>query len=111
MNNSRSLALALSLGALLACGPALAEGDPQAGQTKALPCMGCHGIPGYSNVYPTYHVPKLAGQHREYLVAALLAYKSGQRIHKTMVAQASTLSDTDMQDIAAYFAAMSGEGK
>lgn len=111
MNNSRSLTLALYLGGVLACGPALAEGDPQAGQTKALPCMGCHGIPGYSNVYPTYHVPKLAGQYREYIVAALLAYKSGQRDHKTMIAQASTLSDADMQDIAAYFAAMSHEGK
>jgi len=106
MSNTRLLALAACVGTLLAAGPALAEeGDPEAGQVKALPCMGCHGIPGYFNVYPSYHVPKLGGQHAEYLVAALLAYKNGQRSHKTMVAQASTLSEQDMRDIAAYFAA------
>jgi cytochrome c553 len=81
----------------------LAAGDPVAGKTKAFTCMGCHGIPGYNNVYPTYHVPKLGGQHAEYIVAALQEYKKGQRSHKTMHAQAATLSDQDMQDIAAYF--------
>lgn len=110
MNNSRSLTLALCLGSVLASGPALAEGDPAAGQTKAMSCMGCHGIAGYHNVYPSYHVPKLGGQHAQYLVAALHAYKDGQRTHKTMMAQAATLSDQDIQDIAAYFAAMSSEG-
>lgn len=84
--------------------PAAAAGDAAAGQVKALPCMGCHGIPGYSNVYPTYHVPKVGGQHPEYIVAALKAYKAGQRAHKTMRAQAATLSEQDMLDIAAYFA-------
>lgn len=86
-----------------------AEGDPAAGATKALPCMGCHGIEGYHNVYPSYHVPKLGGQHPAYIVASLKAYKSGQRSHKTMIAQSASLSDQDMEDIAAYFAAMSKE--
>ena len=40
-----------------------AAGDAEAGEVKALPCMGCHGIPGYFNVYPTYHVPRVGGQH------------------------------------------------
>lgn len=111
MNNPRSLTLALLLGSVLAWGPALADGDPEAGKAKAMSCMGCHGIPGYSNVYPTYKVPKLAGQHPEYLVAALVAYKNGDRNHKTMIAQAASLSEADMQDIAAYFAAMASEGK
>jgi cytochrome c553 len=111
MNNPRSLTLALCLGGMLAWGSALADGDPEAGRAKALSCMGCHGIPGYFTVYPTYKVPKLAGQHPEFLVAALMAYKNGERSHKTMVAQATSLSEADMQDIAAYFAAMSGEGK
>lgn len=84
--------------------PAIAAGDAAAGQVKAISCMGCHGIPGYSNVYPTYKVPKVGGQHPEYIVAALKAYKTGQRGHKTMHAQAATLSEQDMQDIAAYFA-------
>ena len=65
--------------------------------------MGCHGVPGYNNVYPTYHVPKLGGQHAAYLVAALQAYQSGQRPHQSMRAQAQSLSEQHMQDIAAFF--------
>lgn len=81
------------------------EGDPKVGEVKALPCMGCHGIPGYSNVYPSYHVPRVGGQHTQYLIDALKAYKNGDRSHKTMRAQAATLSEQDMADIAAYFSA------
>jgi len=80
-----------------------AEGDAKAGQVKAIPCMGCHAIPGYSNVYPTYHVPRIGGQHAVYIVAALKAYKAKQRSHPTMQAQAATLSEEDMNDIAAFF--------
>lgn len=91
--------------ALAACsGTALAEGDPEAGAVKAVTCLGCHGVEGYRNAYPSYHVPKLGGQHAAYLVSALQAYKDGLRDHKTMQAQASQLSEQDMQDIAAYFA-------
>jgi cytochrome c553 len=82
-----------------------AAGDAQAGKTKAIPCMGCPGIPGYFNVYPTYHVPRIGGQHAKYIVAALTAYKNGDRSHKTMRAQAASLSEQDMADIAAFFAA------
>lgn len=84
-------------------------GNPEAGQVKAIPCMGCHGIPGYYNVYPTYHVPKVGGQHAAYIVTALRAYKSGERDHRTMVAQATSLSEQDMADIAAYFESQGGE--
>ena len=69
--------------------------------------MGCHGIPGYFNVYPTYHVPRLQGQHSEYIVYSLKAYKNGQRQHQTMRAQAATLSEQDMADIAVYLSAKS----
>jgi cytochrome c553 len=82
-----------------------AEGDIMAGEVKAIPCMGCHAIPGYSNVYPTYHVPRVGGQQAEYIVAALKAYRDGERSHRTMHAQAATLSDQDMADIAAFFSA------
>lgn len=92
--------------ALAAGSPARAEGDPQAGRQKAETCLGCHGIAGYTNVYPTYHVPKIAGQHEAYLLAALQAYASGQRSHATMQAQAASLSEQDMADIAAYFASL-----
>lgn len=96
----------LTLGALaLALSTNLfAAGDPEAGKVKATTCMGCHGIPGYTNVYPTYKVPKLGGQHAEYIVAALTAYKNGERSHSTMEAQAGSLSEQDMADIAAFFA-------
>ena len=89
--------------AMLASAGARAEGDAKAGQVKSIPCMGCHAIPGYSNVYPTYHVPRVGGQHPQYIVAALKAYKSKQRSHPTMQAQAATLSEDDMNDIAAFF--------
>jgi cytochrome c553 len=107
MINSRLFALALSLGTALTSGAALADGNVEAGKSKALPCMGCHAIDSAYSVYPSYRVPKLSGQHADYLVAALKAYKSGQRSHQTMVAQAATLSDQDMQDIVAYFASIS----
>lgn len=82
-------------------------GDPVAGRVKSETCLGCHGIVGYYNTYPTYRVPKLSGQNHEYIVAALQAYKTGQRTHGTMQAQAISMSDQDMQDIAAYWAASS----
>jgi len=80
-----------------------AEGDAKAGSVKAIPCMGCHAIPGYSNAYPTYHVPRVGGQRPEYIIAALKAYKSKERSHPTMQAQAASLSEDDMKNIAAYF--------
>jgi cytochrome c553 len=83
-------------------GTAYAAGDPEAGKFKFSTCTGCHGIPGYNNVYPTYHVPRLGGQHADYIVAALKEYQAGDRKHPTMHANAFSLSDQDMADIAAY---------
>lgn len=77
-------------------------GNAAEGRKKAYTCFGCHGIPNYNNVYPTYRVPKLGGQHPEYIVAALQEYKKGARPHPTMHAQAASMSDQDMADIAAY---------
>ena len=94
--------------ALLASTASLAGGSADAGRTKANTCMGCHGIPGYTNAYPTYRVPKLGGQSAEYLAAALKAYKSGERPHKTMQAQAASLSDQDIEDISAFLAVSPG---
>lgn len=82
--------------------PAFAEGNLEAGRIKANTCMGCHGIPKYSNVYPTYRVPMLGGQHRDFIIAALKEYRAGERPHKTMQAQAASLSDQDIEDIATY---------
>ena len=95
--------LGLALGGVPAA--ALAEGDAQAGEQKAHTCLGCHGIKHYVNSYPTYKVPFIAGQNAEYLVQALQAYKSKERPHQTMQANAGLLSDQDIEDIAAWFAA------
>jgi cytochrome c553 len=73
-------------------------------------CIGCHGIEGYRTSYPTvYHVPRLGGQHAEYLVKALEAYKTGARNHPSMKGIAATLSTKDMEDLAAYYANSGGK--
>lgn len=109
-NSGRFAPKLLAIIALTACllgaGSVQAAGDAEAGKIKAYTCTGCHGIPGYNNAYPTYHVPKLGGQHRAYIIAALKAYRDGQRDHQTMEAQAASLSDQDIEDIAAYFAGL-----
>ncbi len=86
-------------------GVAHAVGDPVVGQQKTSMCAGCHGISGYRTAYPrVYSVPKLGGQHAQYIVQALQAYKNGARNHATMTAIATTLTDQDMADLAAYYA-------
>jgi len=97
----QALLLTLALGA---GSGASAAGDPARGKELSYTCLGCHGIDNYKNVYPTYSVPELGGQHADYLIAALKEYQSGERSHGTMHQQAASLSDQDMQDIAAYFA-------
>jgi cytochrome c553 len=95
--------LALAASVAQAQAPA-ATGDAKRGQVLAYTCNGCHAIPNYKNVYPTYSVPKLRGQRPEYLVAALKAYKSGERSHGTMHSQAVSMNDQDMADVAVYLA-------
>lgn len=99
----------LLVATFIASGSALAAGDVEAGEVKAYTCTGCHGIPGYNNVYPTYKVPKIGGQNYEYLTVALKAYRSGERKHSTMQNQALSLSDRDIEDIAAYFASLGSQ--
>ncbi|HEY5624657.1 MAG TPA: c-type cytochrome [Gammaproteobacteria bacterium] len=89
--------------ALLSCGQGFAQGSVDAGRAKAASCAACHGADGNS-VNPLW--PSLAGQHAAYLVRQLEAYQSGDRQDQLMTAFASTLSDEDMQDLAAYFATL-----
>ena len=86
-----------------------AAGDPVAGAQKAHTCLGCHGVKHYVNTYPTYHVPKIAGQHEAYIISALQAYRGELRAHGSMQANAGSMTDQDIQDIAAYFAASGGK--
>ena len=105
MKSARWGALAtLAIASALSVTPAFAAGDVEAGRDKADTCMGCHGIPGYNNAYPTYRVPKISGQAAEYLEVALKAYRSGERPHPTMHAQAGSMTDQDIADIAAFLA-------
>ena len=69
-------------------------------------CQGCHGITGYKNAYPSYHVPRIGGQSEQYLVNALTEYREGHRKHPTMQAQAQSFSAQDIADIAAYLSSL-----
>ncbi|MCD9026954.1 cytochrome c [Luteimonas sp. BDR2-5] len=77
-------------------------GNAESGKLLTYTCQGCHGVEGYRNVYPHYHVPKIGGQSTEYLVNALHEYRRGTRRHPTMEAQAQSFSDQDIADIAAF---------
>ena len=96
--------LALTSFAVQAQTPPAFNGDAKRGHDLSYTCNGCHAIPNYKNVYPTYSVPKLRGQRPEYLLAALKAYKSGERSHGTMHSQASSMNEQDMADVAVYLA-------
>lgn len=99
---SAVLACAALASAAFAQSPPL-SGNAARGKVLSQTCLGCHGVSGYRNAYPNYEVPKLWGQSPDYIVAALQEYRAGERAHPTMHAQASTLSDQDMADIASYF--------
>ena len=69
-------------------------------------CIGCHGIPGYKTAFPeTYHVPKIAGQQPAYIIAALKAYKSGERSHPSMRGIAASLTEEHMKALADFYGA------
>jgi cytochrome c553 len=80
--------------------------DLKAGKALVYTCGGCHGVTGYKNAYPNYHVPRIAGQNYDYLVAALTEYKKGERAHPTMRAQGEGMSDEDIRNIAAYLSSL-----
>jgi cytochrome c553 len=80
--------------------------NAQAGEKKAAMCIGCHGIPDYKSSFPEiYRVPMIAGQGAKYIVSALGQYKKGDRKHPTMRAIATSLSEQDMADLAAFYSA------
>ena len=82
------------------------KGNIDTGRQLTYTCQGCHGITGYRNAYPNYHVPKIGGQSSEYLVNALSEYKKGARKHPTMQAQSQSFSDQDIADIAAFLSSL-----
>ncbi len=82
------------------------QGDAKMGAKKNTTCIGCHGIVGYQASFPEVHkVPKISGQSAKYIASALNAYKKGERKHPTMRGVASALSEQDIADLSAYYAA------
>lgn len=92
--------------AAAAAQPGDLQGDPARGRRLVYTCQGCHGVTGYENAYPTYHVPKIGGQSYQYLVNALMGYRNGTRQHPTMQAQAQSFSEQDIADIAAFLSTL-----
>ncbi len=81
-------------------------GDSSRGKGLVYTCKGCHGLTGYKNAYPSYHVPMIGGQSETYLRNALGEYRTGKRKHPTMQAQAESFSEQDIADIAAYLSSL-----
>lgn len=100
--------LTVVLVTVLACftATAFAKGDPAKGKLEVYSCHGCHGVTGYMTVYPEYHVPRIAGQNEQYIIDALNEYKSGARKFPTMNAQASSLTQEQIENIAAYLSSL-----
>ena len=93
----------LIITAALAVSAQACAGDPAAGREKAKACAACHGENGVSQVAD---FPKLAGQHRDYLVQALNDYKSGARKNAVMAGQVTNLKRADIADLAAYYSSL-----
>lgn len=99
---SRRCTILLVASLAFVSGTAHAQGDAQAGRELGYTCLGCHGIEGQRNAYPSFRVPRLAGQKSEYLESALNAYRAGTRPHPTMQAQAGSLSADDVDNLIAW---------
>lgn len=92
--------LLVPVGLLLGISSASQAGDVKAGRAKAMTCQACHGLDGLSK---TPDAPNIAGQLEPYLVAQLQAFKSGARKNDAMSVVAPSLSDKDIEDLAAYY--------
>lgn len=80
-------------------------GNAKAAPAKVEMCIGCHGIAGYKATFPeVFPVPMIGGQSAKYIENALKAYQKGDRKHPTMKGIATSLSEQDIADVAAYYA-------
>ena len=79
-------------------------GNAKNASAKVEMCIGCHGIPEYKATFPeVFRVPMIGGQSAKYIENALKAYQKGDRKHPTMRGIATSLSDQDIADVAAYY--------
>jgi cytochrome c553 len=88
---------------ILFSGHASSAGDVKVGRSKALMCQACHGLDGLAK---TPDAPNIAGQVEQYMVVQLQAFKSGVRKSEAMSVVAPSLSDQDIDDLAAYYSAI-----
>ena len=90
------------LTALLFVSSSASAGDVAAGKAKSVTCAACHGATGNS-VNPLW--PNLAGQKEQYLAKQIRAFRDGIRKDPMMASMVAGLSDADIANLAAYFAA------
>lgn len=93
---------AISLAAALLLPFTASAADIEAGKAKSQICQACHGADGNGIGDPQY--PLIAGQYADYLAKSLRDYKSGVRDNAIMQGFASTLSEDDIVNLAAFFA-------
>lgn len=105
MNKTLTTLFALAVASVTALSHAQeAKGGVEAGKNKIAMCIGCHGIPGYQASFPEVHkVPMISGQNAKYIASALVAYQKGERKHPTMRGIAESLTEQDINDVAAYY--------
>jgi cytochrome c553 len=103
----RTLLIATATALALVQPAVQAAGDAEAGKAKSAPCAACHGPDGKTPTTPAF--PILAGQYANYLVRALEDYKTGKRKNPIMVGLASTLTEQDREDLAAYYASQESD--
>jgi cytochrome c553 len=100
------LRIAITLSSLLIAGIAFADGDPEAGKSKASVCSACHGMDGNSQIAEW---PKIAGQHEGYLARQTRMVRDQQREVPQMYPIVMNLSDEDIADISAWYASQTIE--
>jgi cytochrome c553 len=97
---------ALILSLLAVSATASAKGDVEAGKAKSVVCQACHGADGNGTGDGQY--PRIAGQYADYLAKTLKDYKSGERPNAIMAGFAGTLSEEDIENLAAFYASQPG---
>ena len=100
----KTIAIALLAAGSFATSALAAEVPIEKIKEKAKTCAACHGEDGNATANAMY--PRLAGQYHDYLARALHEYKSGDRKNPIMAGFAATLSDQDIEDLAAHFSSL-----
>ena len=95
-----SRVLAVVIFGFFMTGTTHAEGNAEAGKAKSTICAGCHGMDGHSS---NDLWPNLASQKKGYLVAQIKAFRDGDRTNVIMAPMVTSLSDQDVEDLAAYY--------